>query len=124
MNKKWLAVLGSPRRHKNTETLMDYYIEELEKKGRRVEKVVLSKIELNICNGCGYCSKYNTCHFNDDISKIINKMKNVEGVILGSPSYNYNVTPYMKIFIDRLFSLFTFGKGSWVVNLILVELKP
>lgn|GEM_PF-599644 len=113
MEKKWIAVLGSPRRHKNTETLMDYYIEDLEKKGRRVEKVILSKMELNICNGCEYCSKYNTCHFNDDISKVINKIKNAEGVILGSPSYNYNVTPYMKIFLDRLFSLFTFEKGNW-----------
>lgn len=113
MEKKWIAVLGSPRRHKNTETLMDYYIEELEKKGRRVEKTVLSKIELNICNGCGYCSKYNICHFNDEISKVINKIKNAEGVILASPSYNYNVTPYMKIFLDRLFSMFTFEKGSW-----------
>lgn len=113
MEKKWIAVLGSQRRHKNTETLMNYYIEELKKNGRKVEKVVLSEIELNICDGCGYCGKNNTCHFNDDISKTINKMKNVEGVILGSPSYNYNVTPYMKIFLDRLFSLFTFGKGSW-----------
>lgn len=113
LEKKWIALLGSPRRHKNTETLMDYYIEELKKNGRKVEKVVLSEIELNICDGCGNCAKNNTCHYEDDISRVINMMKNIEGVILGSPSYNYNVTPYMKIFLDRLFSLFTFGKGSW-----------
>ena len=33
--------------------------------------------------------------------------------ILGSPSCNYNVISYMKNFLDRLFSLFNFGRGSW-----------
>lgn len=113
MEKKWIAVLGSPRRGKNTERIMDYYIEELEKRGRKVEKVVLSEIEQNICNGCECCIRDNVCHHNDDITIILNKIKNAEGIVLGSPSYNYNVTSYMKIFLDRLFSLFDFGNGSW-----------
>lgn len=113
MEKKWIAVLGSPRRNKNTEKIMDYYIEELEICGGKVEKIVLSEIELNICNGCEWCIQNNDCRYNDDISIIIDKVKNAQGIILGSPSYNYNVTSYMKVFLDRPFSLFTFGKGSW-----------
>lgn len=113
MEKKWIAILGSPRRGKNTESLMDYYIKELEKRGRKVDKVILSEIEQNSCNGCEYCIRNNTCHHKDEISSIIDKIKDVEGIILGSPSYNYNVTSYMKIFLDRLFSLFDFGNGSW-----------
>lgn len=105
--------MGSPRRGNNTEKIIDYYIEELEECGRVVEKIVLSEIELNICNGCEWCIKNKDCCYNDDISIIIDKIKNAEGIILGSPSYNYNVTSYMKIFLDRLFSLFIFKKGSW-----------
>lgn len=113
MEKKWIAILGSPRRGKNTERIMDYYIEELEKREKKVEKIVLSEIEQNICNGCEHCIQNNVCRYNDDISIVLDKIKNAEGIILGSPSYNYNVTSHMKIFLDRLFSLFTFGKGSW-----------
>ena len=111
--KRWIAVLGSPRRGKNTERLLDYYIEEIEKQGIMVEKIVLSEIDQNPCNGCESCTKDGVCCYNDDITAILDKIKNAEGIILGSPSYNYNVTSYMKIFLDRLFSLFTFGKGSW-----------
>lgn len=113
MGKSWIAILGSPRVGRNTDTLINYYIEELEKRGRKVDKILLSQIEQNICDGCEYCIKNKACHYNDEISAIIEKIKTVEGIILGSPSYNYNVTPYMKIFLDRLFSLFNFGNGSW-----------
>lgn len=75
--------------------------------------IPLSEIELNICTGCEWCVKNNDCHYDDGISIIMEKMKNAEGIILGSPSWNYNVTSYMKIFLDRLFSLFNFGRGSW-----------
>ncbi|WP_236908896.1 NAD(P)H-dependent oxidoreductase [Clostridium sp. Cult3] len=40
MTKNWIAISGSPRRHKNTETLMNYYMDELERHGRKVEKVI------------------------------------------------------------------------------------
>lgn len=113
MVKKWIAVLGSPRRNKNTERLMDYYIEELERQGRAVEKIVLSEIDQNPCNGCESCTKNGVCCYNDDITAILDKITDIEGIILGSPSYNYNVTSYMKIFLDRLFSLFNFGNRSW-----------
>ena len=113
MEKRWLAVLGSPRIGKNTDILINHYIEGLNQRGRKVDKVVLSQIKQNICSGCEYCIKNKKCYYNDEMSEIIEKIKTVEGIILGSPSYNYNVTSYMKIFLDRLFSLFTFHKGSW-----------
>lgn len=113
MMKKWIAVLGSPRRGKNTEKLMDYYAGELERQGRIVEKIVLSEINQNPCNGCESCTKNGVCCYNDDITKILDSITEIEGIILGSPSYNYNVTSYMKIFLDRLLSLFNFGNGSW-----------
>ena len=111
--KKWIAVLGSPRRGKNSELLMDYYIQELERQGRKVEKIVLAEIDQNPCNGCESCIKNGVCCYNDDITILLNKLTNVEGIILASPSYNYNVNSFMKIFLDRLFSLFNFGNGGW-----------
>lgn len=113
MTKNWIAISGSPRRHKNTETLMNYYMDELERHGRKVEKVILSEIELNACDGCGHCAEDKMCCYDDEISRTINKIKVAEGVILGSPSYNYNVTPYMKVFLDRLYPLFTYKNGTF-----------
>jgi multimeric flavodoxin WrbA len=123
MGKNWIAILGSPRLGRNTDILINYYIEELEKRGRKVDKIILSEIDQNICDGCENCIKNKACRYNDEMSVIIEKIKTAEGIILGSPSYNYNVTPYMKIFLDRLFLLFNFGNGSWSSQLDSKEIK-
>lgn len=123
IEEKWIAIQGSPRLGRNTDMLIDYYIEELQEKGRRVDKIILSQIEQNICNGCEWCIKNKVCHYNDEMSIIIEKIQNAKGIILGSPSYHYNVTPYMKIFLDRLFVLFNFGNGGWTSQLDLKGIK-
>ena len=75
----WIAVLGSPRRGKNSELLMDYYIQELENQGRKVEKIVLSEIYQNPCKGCEFCINNEVCAGPDNLSMgfIIEAMKRV-----------------------------------------------
>jgi FMN-dependent NADH-azoreductase len=38
------------------------------------------------------------------------KIEKADGIILGSPTYNYNMTPWMKAFIDRLYPYFDFSQ--------------
>ena len=37
------------------------------------------------------------------------KIEAADGIILGSPTYNYNITPEMKAFIDRLYPYYRFS---------------
>lgn len=111
MVKKWIAVVGSPRRGKNTELLVDYFIKGLIEKNIEVDKFILSGSDITTCTGCEYCIKAGTCIIEDDLSQIIESMKKADGFIFASPSYNYNVTAQMKALLDRTFCLNDYSNG-------------
>ena len=48
---------------------------------------------------------------------MIEDVKECKNIILVSPTYNYNVTSEMKIFLDRLFCEFTFKESKYYSNL-------
>jgi hypothetical protein len=55
------------------------------------------------------------CPLKDDRDKLIDKMNNSDGIIFASPNYSFNVSGFMKIFLDRLGFIFHrprfFGKA-------------
>lgn len=110
---KWIAVIGSPRRGKNTEKLVDIIINVLKEKEITVEKHYLDVMKMSPCTNCEYCIEGGECYINDEISNILNAIKNSDGIILASPSYNYNVTAQMKVLLDRSFSLNDYTGSVW-----------
>ena len=68
------------------------------------EIVRLSEYNITTCKGCRVCFDKGEefCPFKDDRDKLIEKMKNSDGVIFASPNYSFQVSSLMKIFIDRL----------------------
>lgn len=113
MSEEWVAVIGSPRRGMNTEKLVDIISETLFNKNISVRKFHLDNSVMHPCTNCEYCISHGKCHINDEVSEIISEMKEANGIILASPSYNYNVTSQMKVFLDRCFSLNDFSDGGW-----------
>ncbi|MFZ5969774.1 MAG: flavodoxin family protein [Bacillota bacterium] len=113
MRKKWIAMIGSPRKGKNTELLTDYVIEGLKEKNIEVEKYFLNSSNISTCSGCEYCIKTGACNIQDDVTKIIEHMKVADGYIFASPSYNYNMTAQMKALLDRTFCLNDYSENMW-----------
>ena len=111
MGKKWIAVVGSPQKGRNTELMVDYVIEGLKEKDIRVEKFILNSSNILTCTGCEYCIKTRTCSIQDDVTEIIDAMKKADGYIFASPSYNYNMTAQMKSLLDRTFCLNDYSNG-------------
>ncbi|EES49169.1 flavodoxin family protein [Clostridium botulinum] len=111
MSEKWIAIVGSPRKGKNTDLMVDYVIEGLNEKNIGVDKFFLSSSNISTCTGCESCIKTGVCIIKDDVSKIIDDMKNADGYIFASPSYNYNMTAQMKAFLDRTFCLNDYNDG-------------
>lgn len=111
MNKRWIAIVGSPRRGKNTDLLVDYIIEGLQTKSIDVDKFYLDSNNLSTCKGCEACIETGSCIIQDNITLIINNMKIADGYIFASPSYNYNMTAQMKALIDRTFCLNDYHNG-------------
>lgn len=50
----------------------------------------------------GGCTLTGTCVFDDDVVNILSRMKEADGIVLGSPVYVDNITGQMKVFVDRL----------------------
>lgn len=111
MSKYWIAVVGSPRSGKNTDSIVNYVIEGLYEKNIKVEKFILDSTNISTCTGCESCINTGTCIIQDDITKIIDNMKRADGYIFASPSYNYNMTAQMKSLLDRTFCLNDYNNG-------------
>jgi multimeric flavodoxin WrbA len=111
MKEKWIAVVGSTRKGKNTDLIVNYVIEGLNQKNITVEKFYLESSNISTCRGCEYCIRTGICNIQDDVTVIISKMKEAAGYVLASPSYNYNMTAQMKALLDRTFCLNDYSNG-------------
>lgn len=102
---KVIAFNGSPRKDGNTAMLIKTVFEELNKEGIDTELIQFSGQKINGCIACFQCfaNKDNKCSVKSDIvNDFIEKVLDADGIILGSPTYFFNVTSEMKAFMDRL----------------------
>lgn len=101
---KVLAINGSPRKNGNTAVLINTVLDELHKEGIATEIVDLGGNSVRGCLACGRCfeDKNNQCVIQTDmINRVISKMLEADGIIIGSPTYFANVSTEIKALIDR-----------------------
>ncbi|RDU21880.1 flavodoxin family protein [Anaerosacchariphilus polymeriproducens] len=104
---KIIAINGSPRNKENTATLLKKALEGAASNGAETEMVHLYDYNYKGCKSCFACklingSSYGQCSIKDEISPILEKVKNADAVILGSPIYLGTITGEIKSFIERL----------------------
>jgi multimeric flavodoxin WrbA len=98
-----LAIAGSPRRHGNSEDLLDYVLESFSgQPGITVEKIVLSKIEVNPCRGCNACEKEGICVIKDDMKMLEDKITGADVIIFSSPIFCMGLCAQVKALVDRM----------------------
>jgi multimeric flavodoxin WrbA len=101
---KVVAFNGSIRKDGNTSLLIDHVFVELKKEGIETEKIWIAEGKLHGCIACRKCFENGNkaCAVkNDDLNSYLEKMLEADGIILGSPTYFGNVSPEMKMLIDR-----------------------
>ncbi|MDK2990027.1 MAG: hypothetical protein PWR16_1556 [Methanoculleus sp.] len=96
-----LGISGSPRRHGNTETLLDAVLEGAREAGADVEKVVLRPLDYAPCRGCNACHKTGVCVINDDLTEVFEKIASADVLVVASPIYSMGITAEAKGLIDR-----------------------
>ncbi|TAJ45339.1 flavodoxin family protein [Methanofollis fontis] len=97
-----LAVAGSPRRHGNSETLLDRVIASMAaEEGIEVEKVALSEVTVHPCKGCNACERLNRCVQRDDLDWLGQRLLDADCVLLSSPIYCMGICAQVKALIDR-----------------------
>lgn len=99
---KVLGIVGSPRRE-NTYKLVEAVVEAVaQKKTVETELVHLADLDIKHCSGCSdFCEKTGECKIQDDMQTLYSKLKEADVLLIGTPTYYWNVTGLVKDFIDR-----------------------
>ena len=103
---KMLAFNGSPNKEGNTYHAIKLVAAELEKEGIETEIVQVGNKAIRGCIACYQCIKNldERCGLKgDEVNEWIQKMKQADAIILGSPVYYSAINGTMKSFLDRAF---------------------
>ncbi len=99
---KVVGIAGSLRAQSNTLHYVKTGLEVLEQEGLETELISLRGKEIKPCTGCYDCVKKGYCTIKgDDFDEILAKMREAEGLILGSPVYLSSVVPQMMALLAR-----------------------
>jgi multimeric flavodoxin WrbA len=98
---KIIGIVGSPRSNSNTEKLVTEALQSARAVGAETELVKLGSAEIEPCVACDICKATGECAIYDDVGRILEKMVDSQGLIIGSPVYFGNVTSQLKILMDR-----------------------
>jgi len=103
---KVIAINGSPRKKWNTATLLEKALEGAVSEGAETELIHLYDLNFKGCTSCFACKlkggkSYGKCAMNDELTPVLEKLKDADAVILGSPIYLGNSTGEMRSFMER-----------------------
>jgi len=99
------AVNGSPHKQKgNTERILRPFLDGAREAGAQVEMIYLQEKKIRPCLGCNKCwlKTPGKCAQKDDMTDLINLMRQSEVIVLASPIYVGGVTGQLKTFLDRM----------------------
>lgn len=103
---KVIAINGSPRKTWNTATLLEKALEGAASEGAETEMIHLYDLNFKGCISCFACKlkdgkSYGKCAVKDDLTPVLEKLEDIDAVILGSPIYLGNSTGEMRSFMER-----------------------
>lgn len=98
---KVIAIIGSMRSG-NSYSMVRSVEDTIVNKGVELETFHLRDISMSFCDGCLTCDETGECHLNDDMSIIVKKIKESDGLIFASPTRWSLLSGELKVFMDRL----------------------
>ncbi|WP_323735587.1 flavodoxin family protein [Methanosphaera sp. ISO3-F5] len=99
---KVVGIVGSPRAEGNTEFMVKRTLDKISEAGVDTELICLHDKRIEYCTGCDCCKKTDECVIDDDMRELTEKVRDADGVVMGSPVYFGDMTGLAKSFIDRL----------------------
>lgn len=100
---------GSPRKNGNSDILLKTIVSAISQEQIPADYWNLTDIQFQGCIGCEKCRTTKVCTgLTDGMSLMYPELISSKGLVLVSPTHNYNVTSWMKAFIDRLYCFYNF----------------
>jgi multimeric flavodoxin WrbA len=111
---KIVAVLGSPRLNGNSARVAGRFLETATQFGAETQSFALNTLRYRGCQACRACKKHSeTCVLKDDLTEVLQAVREADVTVLASPVYYGDVTGQMKCFIDRNYCLL---KPDYITN--------
>jgi len=99
--RKVLGICGSPRRGGNTQILVEETLRGAAEAGALTKQVLLTDLRIGPCRACDACLKTGECVQHDDMPALLEKMRENDIWVLGTPVYWWGPTAQFKTFVDR-----------------------
>ncbi|GAA0736635.1 flavodoxin family protein [Clostridium oceanicum] len=109
---KVLGIVGSRRKNGNTACLVQEALNEVQCEEIETEMIFLGDYNIRGCIGCEGCKDTYKCVIKDDMQKLYPRILEADAIIMGSPTYFYNITSDMKAFIERLYCFQIFAEDD------------
>jgi multimeric flavodoxin WrbA len=104
---KLLAINGSPRKHKNTDRLLEQVVSGAQSQQAEAELIQLRGLQYTGCISCFECKRiggpsYGRCAVKDDLRPVLDKAHEADILVQGAPFYFGTETAFMRAFQERL----------------------
>lgn len=109
---KVILVNGSPKQKGCTYTALKEVEKQLNKNNIETEIFWIGNKPISGCLGCGGCSKTGKCVIDDRVNEFLEKAKEADGFIFGSPVHFAASSGMLSSFMDRAF----YGRGKLFAN--------
>lgn len=115
---KVILVNGSPHERGCTYTALKEVQKTLEENGIQTEIIWLGTKAMPGCIGCNQCLKdddqkaINRCFIDDKVNEFLDKVKDTDGFVFGTPVHFAAASGQMTSFLDRAF----YGRGDMFAN--------
>ena len=114
---KALFINGSPRKNWNTHKALESAMNGAQSAGAETELIHLYDLQFKGCMSCFACKLKNSktegvCAIRDGLRPILEKCKEADVIVLGSPIYSSSITGLARAFMERLL----FPAGSYVLD--------
>lgn len=117
---KVLLVNGSSRANGCTHTALCEVARALNEEGIETEEYFIGNEPLADCIACYKCRELGKCIFNDQVNAFVEKAREADGFVFGSPVYYSHPSGRLLTFMDRAFysapSAFMFKPGTAVLS--------
>lgn len=96
-----LCIAGSPRRHGNSEQLLDACVSGVEAAGGVADRLVVIDADIAPCRGCNACTKTGVCRLQDGMQQVFPRIDGADAIVVASPVYFATVPAVLKALYDR-----------------------
>ncbi len=108
------AIISSPAKG-NTYTIVNAMAEQLKADGKDVQVFEINAMkDRRGCQGCNACKRKGSCVTKDDLTPVLDAVRNADGIILSTPVYFGEACGQYRLLEDRFFS---FLNADFSVNI-------